>query len=69
MSLDTTIVDPAGNTPAKVTQYGELVVGDIESSTSVFQKFELDNTAYNFVEPKEGCDIFITGIILYANRS
>ena len=69
MALPVEIVSPRDKIPAQVTNWGELVTGDLSPSTASFAKMEVANTGYNYIVPKAGCDIFITGFHLYANKS
>ena len=54
---------------AKISQWGEVAVSDLNPSTASFKQLAVDDQAYNFILPKVGCDIFITGIDLYADRN
>ena len=63
------IVDSRGTkNGVKVTDYGQLVTGDIDYSTPVAKTLTAINTAYNFVTPIRGKKIVITAMLLYANK-
>lgn len=58
-----------GGYTAGVSKYGQLVTSPVDYSTTVSQKLDVINTAYNFVAPKSGHKIVITDIMLYANKN
>lgn len=57
-----------GNTEARVTPNGELVVAPLSPNVSRHHDMVLVNTAYNFAPPQTGKKMRIQNILLYANK-
>lgn len=68
MSTPVVIQDASSGNRATVTKFGQLVVSPVDYSVPVARTLDAINTAYNFVEPKDGKNIVITDIILTANK-
>lgn len=68
MSHNVKITGERNDVRAKVTKYGQLVTAPLDYSSLIQEKLSLINVAYNLLEPTQGQQIVITGIILTANR-
>jgi len=70
MSFPTEIKDGYGtNNKAKVSEYGQLVVGAIDYSVPSVQEMGVASTGYMFIPPQAGKRIVITQMVLFANRN
>lgn len=68
MSFSVYIRDSVTKIAAHVNQFGELAVGSLNFDKPSNQEMAVDDQVYNFIEPKTGHCIVITGITLYANK-
>ena len=57
-----------GNTEARVTNHGELVVAPLSPNVSRHHDMTAINTAYNFAVPIHGKVMRLQNILLYANK-
>lgn len=58
-----------GNNEVKITEYGQLVTGQISYSTPSVQEMGVASTGYSFIEPVQGKKIVITTIYMFANKN
>ena len=69
MTTPTNIVDGSGSkSKAKVTNAGQLVTASLSYDLTIFNELGEINTAYNFYEPKAGCNFVITGVVAVADK-
>ena len=68
MAVPSLILDPKTNQAARVTKFGQLVTTPLAYSLPVTQDMDTVDTAFNFVTPKEGQSIVITGIFASADN-
>lgn len=62
------ITDARTRIAARVSQYGELVIGRYAYDQSVYKELAVNDTAYNFYVPVGGQQFVITGIRLKADQ-
>ena len=53
---------------AKVTEFGQLVVGALSYDLTEFKSLSVINTAYNFYTPKANKQFVITGLLAFATK-
>ena len=63
------ITSREGDNKALVNEHGELVIGDIASSTAANQEMSVVDTAYNFIAPSAGKEIVLTGFTVWGNKN
>jgi len=69
MAVPTNILDSDSGVTAKVTKFGELVVGRLQYSTPVTDELDVIDTAFNFIQPQQDHSIVITDIFVDADKS
>lgn len=69
MAIKAVLVDPLTNQPVSVTKFGQLVVSPVDYSLPSADDLIADDTPVNFIRPKTGKQIVITGILVAASRS
>jgi hypothetical protein len=68
MAVKTKIIGNDRN-ETKVTKIGELVTSPFSYSTPIAFELNAVDTAFNLVEPKTGCRIVVTDILVYGNKN
>ena len=69
MSIFASLKDAVTGTAARITDVGEVVCSPYAYSETSVNVMSATGTAYNFITPKSGYDIIITGLFLYADRN
>lgn len=67
--IKTALVNPRTGKKARITDYGELVVGRYDYSVLKFNAMSGTATAYNFFAPKMNARFVITDILIDADRN
>jgi hypothetical protein len=68
MGIDAKIVGSDGRSPI-ISEFGELVTGNVSFSTPSVQEMGAASTGYVFIPPSQGKSIVITSIYAFANRN
>lgn len=69
MPVDANIKDNLSGRYVKITKRNQLVVGDIDFTTTIQKDINLVDTAFNFFKPKAGNTFIIRQILINATRS
>lgn len=69
MAIKITVKDPFTGQEARVTDFGELVTGNLSFSEPISTLLGEDNTPVEIAPPKTNQIMVVTDLILYANRN
>lgn len=69
MPVPNYIIDPRNGKAARVTEFEQVVTGNLDFDSVAQARVTVADTAYSLIEPENGKSIIITGLILSGNKS